>query len=89
MIIAKNQNFFKNHYKVKHYPGLKVIKITTKSDLDKNHYLIFPPSLKISYYIRTWDQNKVFYRTPARDALVQKYPVEQWFSFYGQFTHFG
>ena len=35
---------------MKHYPnfGLKVIKITTKSDLDKNHYLIFPQSLKIT-----------------------------------------
>ena len=98
MIIAKNQKIFKNHYKVKLYPnfGLKVIKITSKSDLDKNSFLIFPPITKNHYYIRTpsrtWDQNSGSYstpRTPARDALVQKYPLEQWFSFYGQFTHFG
>ena len=35
---------------MKHYPNfeLKVIKITTKSDLDKNHYLVFSQSLKIT-----------------------------------------
>ena len=35
---------------MKHYPnfGLKVIQITTKSDLDKNHNLVFPQSLKIT-----------------------------------------
>ena len=36
---------------VKQYPyfGLKVIQITTtKSDLDKNHYLVFPPFTKIT-----------------------------------------
>ena len=35
---------------MKHYPnfGLKVIKITTKSDLNKNHFLIFPPITKIT-----------------------------------------
>ena len=50
MIIAKNQKIFKNHYKVKLYPnfGLKVIKITTICDLDKNHYLDFPQSLNIT-----------------------------------------
>ena len=83
---------------MKHYPnfGLKVIKITTKSDLDKDHYLIFPPITKNHYYIRTpsgtWNQNKGSYctpRTPARVANVQKYNLEQWFSIYGQFTHFG
>ena len=39
---------------MKHYPnfGLKVIKITTKSDLDKDHYLIFPPITKNHYYIK-------------------------------------
>ena len=39
---------------MKHYPnfGLKVIKITTKSDLDKNHYLVFPQSLKITIILR-------------------------------------
>ena len=75
---------------------LKVIKITTKSDLDKDHYLIFPPITKNHYYIRTpsgtWNQNKGSYctpRTPARVANVQKYHLEQWFSIYGQFTHFG
>ena len=50
MIIAKNQKIFKNHHKVKLYPnfGLKVIKITTICDLDKNHYLDFPQSLNIT-----------------------------------------
>ena len=83
---------------MKHFTnfGLKVIKITTKSDLDKDHYLIFPPITKNHYYIRTpsgtWNQNKGSYctpRTPARVANVQKYNLEQWFSIYGQFTHFG
>ena len=40
--------FVKNHYKYCHNFGLKIIKITTKSYLDKNHYLIFPQSLKIT-----------------------------------------
>ena len=70
MIITKKLKFCKSHYKVKHYPnfGLKVIKITTKSDLDKDHYLILPPITKNHYYIRTpsgtWNQNKGSYCTP-------------------------
>ena len=98
MIITKKLKFCKSHYQVKHYTnfGLKVIKITAKSDLDKDHYLIFPPITKNHHYIKTpsgtWNQNKGSYctpRTPARVANVQKYHLEQWFSIYGQFTHFG
>ena len=39
--------------------GLKIIKITTKIYLDKNHYLIFPQSLTIT-------NNHYDIRTPSR-----------------------
>ena len=77
MIITKKLKFCKSHYQVKHYTnfGLKVIKITTKSDLDKDHYLIFPPITKNHYYIRTprgtWNQNKGSYCTPMFKNIIQ------------------
>ena len=71
-------NYFlsENHYKNCPNFGLKVIKITTKSYLDKNHYLIFPQSLKITMIlgplVGPLGPNQGSYRTtrtPARGAL--------------------
>ena len=63
--------------------------------MDKNHYLVFPQSLKITIILGPLVGSEIKTkgpigppRTPARGAYVQEYPLEQWFSIYGQFTHF-
>ena len=55
--------------------GLKIIKITTKSYLDKNHYLIFPQSLKITMILGlltgSLGSNLGTTRTPAKDSFLR------------------